>query len=425
MITVGNNEKGTRKTGRSRYWSVMLVGDHGRVIPFRHFKALIIGVGVVLILSLCALILLGVMYTRQRGQVGHLQKQLEQMRAQSAKFRDDKDLYLTQLKVLQMQTGVLPRKPVDEPKTMAGEGPPPADAKTPPKTDKAAPKNEKATPEKKEAPREVPVHKAEPRVQWSADIRRFNVSYDNRQGVLTAEFRIYNTSQPKKRLKGQTVVVFKAIGDPPNQWAIVPSVPLHKETPDGKKGRPFNIRNYQTERFKTLRRKNSPKYDIVAVYIFEDQSGALIVKRELPFNVDYSPPAPPKPVVKPPEPVTAPPKPVAAPPKPAAKTQKKEPENSTSTPQVPQVESASPEQGPPDVPTAPDSASDEVEVPDAIDTSEPPSGQPHQETPQGQEQPKPQSEVDGSTPPTQEASDEATPSTPAAEPKPAQEGETH
>lgn len=372
----------------------MLVGDHGRVIPFRHFKALIVGVSMVLILSLCALILLGVMYTRQRGQIGRLQKNLEEMRVQNAKFRDEKDLYLTQLIALQKQTGALPQKPADEPRSTAAGGPPTVDVREAPVTEVAAPKAE-------EVKEEVPQPVAEPPVQWSADIRNFNVSYDNRQGVLTARFRIYNTSRPKKRLRGRTVVVFKAIGDPPSHWAIVPEVPLHKETPVGKKGRFFNIRNYQTEKFITLRPKNSPNYDIAAVYVFLDQSGELIGTKELPFNVDFSPPTPAKPVVAPP---------------------KSEPEKSSSPAQVPQAENAESKQSKPADSVAPSSGQTDGEPPGSIISPESPSGLPNRTTPPGQEQPQSQLEPNGGEPPEPGAS-EVIPQTPAAEPKPAQEGD--
>jgi hypothetical protein len=377
----------------------MLVGEHGRVIPFRHFKALIVGVGVVLILSLCALILLGVLYTRQHGRISKLQEDLEQMRVQSTKFRDEKDLYLTRLKALQMKTGVLPQKPAEAPPAVAEKSQPPTDAKKPPAAGKVA---EKAAPEAKEVQKKNPVPKAEPRVNWSADIRNFKASYDNRQGVLTAEFRIYNTSRPKKRLSGRTVVVFKAIGDPPSRWAVVPKVPLQNEKPVGKEGRAFRIRNYQTERFKTLRRKKSPKYEIAAVYIFEEQGGGLIGNKELPFNVDYSPPPPPKPVVAPP---------------------KAEPEKPAGPSQAPQVESASPGQSAPDQSMTPDSAPNKEASPVMTKSPEAPSGPSNPDTPPVEEQTKSQIEADGKGTSAQEASEAPTPS-PAAEPQPAQEGET-
>jgi hypothetical protein len=387
----------------------MLVGDHGRVIPFRHFKALIVGVGVVLILSLCALILLGVLFTRQRGQIVHLQAQLEKLHIQSTKIRDEKDLYLTQLIALQKQTGTLPLKPADAPEASAEDGPPADSKKASPVSEKAAPKAEAAVPQAEEAQKEVPVRKAEPQVKWAADIRRFKVSYDNRQGAVTAEFRIYNTSRPKKRLNGRTVVVFKAIGDPPSQWAIVPPVPLHRKIPVGKRGRPFNIRNYQTERFRTMRRNNSPKYDLAAVYVFADSGGELIGNKEIPFNVDYSPPAPPKTVVVPPKPATAPSKP--------------ESEKSNAPAQVPPADNASAGRTTPGDSKTPDSAPHKTEPPGTVTPPDSPSGPSTAETSQGQAQPKSQVNTDDKGRQESGASDVAAPA-PPAESNPPQEGET-
>jgi len=272
----------------------MLVGDHGRVIPFRHFKALTIGVSIVLFLSLGALILLGVLHINLRQQIVVLQKNLEKTRAQTTKFRDEKDLYLTQLIALQKQTGELPQNSNGENIALKENAQPETNTQKQQKPEAVKPDPEA---EKKEEP----VHKAEPQIQWMADIRNFKVTYDNRQKILKAEFRIYNTSRPKKRLTGRTVVVFKASDDPPIQWATVPAVPVRDGKPTGNHGKSFRVNNYRTETFKTLRGKYSAEYDTASVYIFTEQ-GELIANQELSFNVDYSPPAPAKPV----EPASAP-----------------------------------------------------------------------------------------------------------------------
>lgn len=263
------------------------MGDHGRVIPFRHFKALTVGVGAVLILSISALILLGFLYTHQRQKIVALQTDLMQTRAQTSKFRDEKDLYLTQLIALQKQSGELPKNPRDEQESVKANAQSEAKVQVPEK-----PAEVKEKPE--EQKREEPAPKAAPKVQWSADIRDFSASYDNRQQILKARFRIYNTSSPKKTLIGRTVVVFKASDDPPIQWAVVPAVPLRDGKPVGNNGKSFRVNNYRTETFKAWRRNNSAEYEIASIYIFSEQ-GELIANQELPFNVDYSPPEPAEP----------------------------------------------------------------------------------------------------------------------------------
>ncbi len=283
-----NDEKGVKTPKRNRYWSVMLVGDHGRVIPFRHFKALIVGVGIILIGGLTASIVLGIVCSRQRQIMGDLSKNLAAIRAQVSKFRDEKDLCLTELIALKKQTGELP-------KTAPGVAVPLKERalKT---TD---PGKEKAL----KIQQEEPAKKAAAPVKWSADIRKFNVSYDNRQKILRAEFRIYNTSRPKKRLSGRTVVVFKEQGDPPNHWAAVPLVPVRDGKPVGGNGKTFKINNFRTEKFKVLRGKDSAEFNTASIYIYNEQ-GKLIANQDQPFNVDYAPPAPAKPVA--PKPVVDP-----------------------------------------------------------------------------------------------------------------------
>jgi hypothetical protein len=399
---VETNAKGAKKTSRSRYWSVMLVGDHGRVIPFRHFKALTVGVGIVLMLSMGALVLLGVLVTHQRNQIGGLQHNLEQLSDQSTKLRDEKDLYLTQLIALQKQTGTLPQKKTDEPLSMSEGSKSEVETKEPPESEKAANESEKAAKTSEKTKQEVAVRKTEPLVEWSADIRNFKVSYDNRQGVLNAELRIYNTSRPKKRLNGRTVVVFKVDGEPPAHWAVVPAVPLNNDTPLGKDGRFFNIRNYQTEKFKTLRRKDSPQYDVAAVYIFSDKDGELIAHKTMPFNVDYSPPAPVQPVIAPTKP---------------------EPEKTTGTPQISPAVKPEPAQKGPEASAPPKQDQNAGGSPSTLPSSDTPSGALGPTPPPGNKQPD--SELDSvGNGPSGSAKTGSVPQTPAPEPKPVKEGDT-
>lgn len=369
----------------------MLVGDHGRVIPFRHFKALTVGVGITLILSLCALILLGFMYTRQRQKIDALQKNLMETRAQTAKFRDEKDLYHTQLIALQKQTGELPQNPVDEKESPKESALSEAKVQEPQK-----PEEVKQEPDGQK--KEEPAPKAEPKVKWSADIRNFSVSYDNRQQILKAQFRIYNTSRPKKTLIGKTVVVFKASDDPPIQWSVVPSVPLRDGKPVGNNGKSFRVNNYRTETFKTWRRKNSAEYETASIYIFSEQ-GELIANHELPFNVDYSPPAP----VEPP----------SAP----------EQEKTSASPDIQQERRIQPAEKQSTEPTVPDGDASRAKSGGATPSAVTPIVSPSPTPAPGSKSIEPQRTLDDKGNP-EPVKTESTSQTPAAEPKPALEGGT-
>jgi hypothetical protein len=271
-------EKGSKTSKRSRYWSIMLVGEHGRVIPFRHFKALVIGVCAVLILSLAALAALGFVCRHQYHQLIALQKSLDQTNLQTSKLRDEKDLCLTGLMAMKNQAGELPQAP---PKDSAKALP-----------EKSQPATKAEAKEKVEAVAvPVPAKHSKPEVKWAAEIRNFKVTYDQRQQILRAEFRLYNTSSPKQALAGRTVLVFKQQEDPPIHWAAVPSVPLKDGKPVGDNGKAFRVNNFRTEHFSIYRRSEASEYDTASIFVFSEH-GELITHSEMPFHVDYTPPKP-------------------------------------------------------------------------------------------------------------------------------------
>jgi hypothetical protein len=79
-----------RAPNRRRYWSVMLVGEHGRVIPFKHFKGLVIAVAVALVLSQLAAAVIGIAYYQKHRTVQRLEQEIGDLRQQAAALRDEK-----------------------------------------------------------------------------------------------------------------------------------------------------------------------------------------------------------------------------------------------------------------------------------------------------------------------------------------------
>jgi hypothetical protein len=267
----------------------MLVGDHGRVIPFRHFKALAITLCVGFILMLIAIIVMAILYTHQMKKLTALHSRLSEVQQQNSKLRDEKDLYLTRLMLKENKRTAKSEKPA--PKK-------PAQAATP----EPARVKEKTKEPKKPASTEKQATKN----KWMADIRKFSVSYDAKQEILKAQFRIYNMSKPKKPLSGRSVIVFKVPDEPPLKWMSVPQVQLKGGKPPADKGQPFQIRNYFTMRFRAYRQKAPIQYNAVTAYVFSEEgkllaSKDLAVKIEVPLPEKKEPPKPAPVVEKKPE----------------------------------------------------------------------------------------------------------------------------
>ena len=284
-----------RSTKRDRYWSVMLVGDHGRVIPFRRFKGIAIGVVGGLILAVLVIVGLGTAYMLQTKKLNRLSTSLAESNAQIAKLRDEKDLLLAKMVVNKELP--LAEKKIDRTAPEDGEqeneksalpiNEPKAEKLPPVETAKPAP------PQKKKAAKAP----AKP-VKLNADIRRFNVKYHSSQNFLRCDFRIYNTSKPKKALSGRSVVVFKNLDEPPIKWLAVPRVGMTDGIPNGKRGKSFKINNYRTMVFKAYGLKPPVRFNSASIYVYSS-GGALLSSREVPIKIDVPAPPPKKVAPKP------------------------------------------------------------------------------------------------------------------------------
>lgn len=354
----------------------MLVGDRGRVIPFRHFKGIALGVCCVSFLFLVAFIVMSFLYIGQGKKISDLEDKLEKAQLQNSKLRDEKDLYLTKLMVTQKQekAAALKEKALDPPEAKT-EAPQPEPAK--PAAEDPAPDK------KKEAPSKPP----EVEVDWKADVRRFSVSYDPKREVLNAQFRVYNTSKPKKQLTGRSVVVFKVPDDPPVKWMPVPRMPLIDGEPKGTQGRQFRVNNYITMKFRAYHQKAPVAYNTASVFVFS-QDGRILANKDFAFKIKTPPPPPkPQPAPQPPAAEKKPPEPAPVPaadipaPKPADATSPVPPagqEGSGSGPPSPapgsgQVPAATPQPVAPIQTPEAGSPTDSVVTPPS---SEPPAGTP-------------------------------------------------
>lgn len=290
---MNNEDKGRQAPKRDRYWSVMLVGDHGRIIPFRHFKALAIGICSGLVISVIALLVLIVLYINKGHELDKMAALLQDTKLQNSKLRDEKDLYLTKLKLKQLSSSSNAEQ--SKPSSAPNPGkkiktPPPVPAKP-----VKAPIPEKPTPSVVKGEKKTPPPKKEPKIDWKADIRRISVNYVPRQEVLKLQFRIYNVSKPKKPLSGRTVVVFKKGDESPIKWISVPRVQLKEGVPLGGRGQAFRINNYKTMKFRAYRQKAPVLYNTATIYIFTPE-GRLLATKDYAFKIDYKPPEPKKPV---------------------------------------------------------------------------------------------------------------------------------
>lgn len=252
----------------------MLVGEHGRVIPFRHFREIALAVTAIALFSTLALCVLGLLFYYQSRSVERLRNEVGRLQHQTKLLKDEKDVLKARLVIRSLQANPVAETQASQPEKAksAGSAPDPP-VESHPETDPKEPQQK------------------QPGVHWRADIRQFAVTYDANRESFKARFRIYNTSVPKKPLSGRIVVAFKSDGDPPVEWTTVPNVLFEDGKPSGQRGHAFSIRNYRTMEFRAGGQKMPDAFNAATVYVFSDE-GKLLLSRDFGVNLSSEKAAP-------------------------------------------------------------------------------------------------------------------------------------
>jgi len=270
----------------------MLVGEHGRVIPFRRFKEFAIGVLALTVLSIGALAILALLYVQQGRTIARLEKSMTELKQQNATLRNEKDVLLAKVVINKA------------PETLEAEA---ASAKLAAEAEDNRQKETEAAPEPTPAPRQeekkevVKTEKLAPKpaVQWGSEIQQYSTEYDAQRQILTTKFRLINLSKPKQALSGRIVVVYKNDNDPPIKWLAVPHVPLNDGKPVGDKGQAFQVRNYRTMTFRAYQLQYPIPFDTASVFVFQ-ADGELILAQDFGIKIAAPPTPTPSPTPAPP-----------------------------------------------------------------------------------------------------------------------------
>lgn len=286
MSKISRGAKDNRSS--NRYWSLMIVGEHGQVISMQRVKPLIWGAGICLVAAILAAAVAIYLYLDQKQKAGRLAKQLQEMEYKLDAMKEQKDILMAKLVIARQQNRSLLEqgpagKQADGKDDRIGKNAPrpgkPGSAGSPEQSAAGAGDSARAGKD--------PGLEVKPAV----DIQRFQVTYDPVDQVLKASFRIINVSRPKVSVSGRAVVVFKATGSPPIKWRASPMVKLVDGEPDGKRGKSFRINNFKRMTFLAYRVSLPVAYDTASVYVF-DRRGKILLQREFEFSLPREPEPP-------------------------------------------------------------------------------------------------------------------------------------
>jgi hypothetical protein len=262
-----------RPGGPSRRWTVLFIGDHGRVIAFKRVKTLIGLAVAALVLTVAALVVLMVVNQTLHGRSRELQQRLEASQQKVLALRQERDLLTAHVALAETRMR----------ETLAGMGRPTAAVKEPERTAEVnAPSAQEASgAQAPPEPQAVPANDFKPPVGAgeSISVEDVRIRWDGAERVFNLGYRVVNTGQGGKPLRGHVIVVMKGEDLQPDQWLSMPRVDLPKGRPTGRqKGYTFSISRQKSFSHTVPAPKTFPAFSTAVLYVFATDGQLLLAK---------------------------------------------------------------------------------------------------------------------------------------------------
>jgi hypothetical protein len=271
--------------GADRRWTVLFIGDHGKVIAFKRIKTL----GILTIAALLtALVTVAVLVSVNQGlhtRARELQRRLESSHQQIQALRQERDLLTAHV--------VLAEAKMKE--ALAEAGRPAADPKSKPANpesglDRPEPAAEAGPAEAdKDSGKAAAAIEAKPPLNDEAiALEGFHAGFDAGRHAFDVQYKLVATNPGRKPLAGHVILVFKGEDLDPDQWLAMPRVDLPKGRPSGtQKGYRFSIAYSKVFSQSMPAPKTFPVFTTVVVYVFSPE-GQLLLARD--YAVHIQPP---------------------------------------------------------------------------------------------------------------------------------------
>jgi len=276
---------------RVRRWTLLFVGDHGKIISVSRFKGLALTAVFVFIIAVAAAVCLYFLYQDQREENKKLQEDLQVSQQIALSLRDKKDILMARLVVAESKIAdsiatakkppaekIIPKPPLQRPsvETISDAG----DAAKNALIAKKQPGEKSASGKTTESFQEV----NSPGVAVE-DLLVFNEGKNN---TLHVQFKLINTNQNSQSVSGRAFVILKESEADKDQWLTFPSVSLTSGKPSQiYKGQYFSIARFKPMNFEKNIQVDLKRFKSAKVFIFAS-TGELLLEKNLPIEMEES-----------------------------------------------------------------------------------------------------------------------------------------
>ena len=269
-----------------RRWTVLFIGDHGKVIAFKRIKTLAILTIAALVTALATVIVLVSVNQGLHSRSRELQQRLESSQQQILALRQDRDLLTAHVVLVETKMR----------EALAEVGRPAADRKPKAADPQSAVDRLGSPPEAGTADADNDAERAssDPQVKPPVDkgeavaLEGFRVKFDAGRNAFDVQYKLVATNPGRKPLAGHVIVVFKGEDLDPDQWLPMPRVDLPRGRPSGtQKGYTFSISYSKAFSQSMPAPKSFPIFTSAVVYVFSPE-GQLLLARDYPVHLQPS-----------------------------------------------------------------------------------------------------------------------------------------
>ena len=278
----GSLQSKPKRNKSDRRWTLLFIGDHGRVITLKRFKSIVFFAG--LIFVVCVAAIAGLYWYNQSitSENKKMQSSLDIFQKRIQTLRHEKEILMARLvlaesRVKERSDG---SRAIDTPKPWLANKP-----KEPSKKDTG-----EVAVKQKTTPAANPPAKPETEAETQATnlsvrVENFNILKESDPGKIKIQFKIKNTSANSQRVAGHAIVVLKGDDLQPKMWLSVPPMGLVGGKPTGKqRGHGFSINYFRTMRFTTNAPQSPDQFNKAAVYVYTGK-GQLLLEQEFPAKI--------------------------------------------------------------------------------------------------------------------------------------------
>jgi hypothetical protein len=275
----------TRRSKPDRRWTLLFIGDHGRVITLKRFKGIVFLTGLVFVFSVASIILLYWYNESINRKNEKLESSLDLFQKRIQTLRHEKEILMARLVLAESRV----KESIDTAPETETPKPGSIDEQNEPSQKESI---EVAAKEKKTPVATAPVAPqpaAEPSDNnFSVNAEDFDILKLPDPKKIKIQFRIRNTSPNSRRVTGHAMVVLKGDDLKPEMWLAVPTIGLVDGKPTGKqRGQKFSINNWRTMRFTTSIPQRPLEYNRAVVYVYSGK-GQLLLEEEFPAQIPVS-----------------------------------------------------------------------------------------------------------------------------------------